>query len=330
MKRDSAPQVLDHFVEGKKAWVRADLKQEDWLFSMSPECLAEVHAAAAQLQTKPTPAEQLDPSQFKMAACRKLMARVADALDNGARFAIVDRLPLDEFGEDTGKGVYWLLSSMIARPVEQKLTGVRTYDVCDTGQKAAAGSGVRPDKTNMEQYFHNDNSYNTTPPEYVGLLCVRPARTGGISHVINFYTVHNELLRTHPEVLPRLYRPFWFDRQKEYLPGEPEVIFEPMFSFDGDSRLRARLGLFQIGSGYTLQNEPMDAEAKAAIAALKEVFAKSALTFDFVLERGQMQFANNRELCHRRTGFEDFDDPAKKRLLVRLWLRNKGGLRYQG
>ena len=106
----------------------------------------------------------------------------------------------------------------------------------------------------MDQFFHNDNSYNTTPPEYVGLLCERPARSGGISHVISFYTVHNELLRTHPEVLPRLYQPFWFDRQKEYGPEDPHVIREPMFSYDG--RLRARLGLFQIQSGYTLQDEP--------------------------------------------------------------------------
>ena len=328
MKRDDAPQVLDHVVEGKKAWVRADLKEEDWLFGLPPECLAEVRAAAAQLRADPMPPERLESSQFKLDECRELMARVGVALDEGARFAIVDRLPLDEFGEDIGKGVYWLLSSMIARPVEQKLTGIRTYDVHDTGKKAAAGSGVRPDMTNMEQYFHNDNSYNTSPPEYVALLCVRAARTGGISHVINFYTVHNELLRTHPEVLPRLYRRFWYDRQKEYRPGEKEVIFEPMFSYDG--RLRARLGLFQIQSGYTLMNEPMDDEAKAAIAALKDVFAKSALTFDFVLERGQMQFANNRELCHRRTGFEDFEEPAQKRLLVRMWLRNAGEQRYQG
>ena len=331
MKRDDANAgILERAVEGKKAWVRADLKEEDWLFRLPPGCLAEIRAAAAQLRADPMPPEKRYSSQFKLDECRKLMARVGEALDEGARFAIVERLPLDELGEDAGKGVYWLLSSMLARPVEQKLTGIRTYDVHDTGRKAAAGSGVRPDQTNMEQYFHNDNSYNTSPPEYVGLLCVRPARSGGISHVINFYTVHNELLRTHPEVLPRLYRPFWFDRQKEYLPGEKEVIFEPMFSFDGDGRLRARLGLFQIASGYTLMNEPMDEEAKAAIAALKEVFAKSALTFDFVLERGQMQFANNRELCHRRTGFEDFDEPAKKRLLVRLWLRNAGEQRYQG
>jgi len=329
MKRDDANAgILDRTVDGKKAWVRADLNEEDWLFRLTPECLAEVRAAAAQLRANPRTVEQIDPSTFDMPACRKLMDSVRTVLDDGVRFAIVDRLPLDEIGDEAGRSVYWILSSMLARPVEQKLTGTMIYDVRDTGKKAAAGSGVRPDQTNMEQYFHNDNSYNTTPPEYVGLLCERPARSGGISHVISFYTVNNELLRTHPEVLSRLYQPFWFDRQKEYLPEEPQVICEPMFSYDG--RLRARLGLFQIQSGYTLQNQPMDEEARAAFAALKEVFAKSELTFDFTLERGQLQYANNRELCHRRTGFEDYEDPAQRRNIVRVWLRNAGERRYQG
>ena len=43
-----------------------------------------------------------------------------------------------------------------------------------------------------------------------------------------------------------------------------------------------------------------------------------------------MQFVNNRELCHRRTQFEDFDNPSEKRLLMRLWLRNAGSIGYEG
>ena len=309
-----------------------------------PAILRRIEHQAAELEARPVPVERLEPAQFRLPACRALMQQVREALDAGARFAVIDRLPIEDFGKDVSRSLYWLLSSLIARPVEQKLTGTLLYEVRDTGKKAFAGSGVRPDQTNMEQYFHNDNSYNTTPPDYVGLLCERPARSGGISHVISFYTVHNELLRTRPEVLPRLYRPFWFDRQKEYLPEEPRVIFEPMFSYerapDGGpggrygghhaGTLRARMGLFKIQSGYTLMSEVMDEEAVAAFAALKEVLAKPELSRDFVLQRGQLQFANNRELCHRRTLFEDFEEPELKRVLLRVWLREAGQRRYQG
>ena len=321
-------QTIDHVVNGKQAWVRTDIQRNDWFFPLTPECRTELQSILGELRAQPRPVEQLDPAQFSLPACRALMRRVQTALDDGVRFAVVDRLPMDEISEAEAKALYWVLSSLLARPVQQKLTGTLVYDVHDTGRKATPGSGVRPDQTNMDQFFHNDNSYNTTQPEYVALLCVRPAKTGGVSQVISFYTLHNELLRAHQEVIPRLYQPFWFDRQKEYLPGEPAVLSAPIFSYDG--RLKVRLGLFQAASGYTLKNEPMDEAAVTAIATLRRVFENEALRFDFVMERGQIQFVNNLELCHRRTTFVDHAEPQNKRLMIRLWLRNAGEPRYQG
>lgn len=322
-------QTIDNIVDGKKAWVRADVTRDDWLFKLTLDCRDELNAIVADLRRRPQPPEQIDAAQLPIPACRALMRRVQAALDEGVRFAVVDRLPLDEISDAEAKSLYWILSSLLARPVQQKLTGTLIYDVHDTGRKATPGSGVRPDQTNMEQFFHNDNSYNTTQPEYVALLCVRPAKTGGVSQVISFYTLHNELLRAHPEVVPRLYEPFWFDRQAEFLPGEPAVLRAPIFSAR-DGRLKARLGLFQAKSGYTMMNETMDESAVAAIDAMRGIFANEALRFDFVMERGQIQYVNNLETAHRRTTFEDFPEPQNKRLMVRLWLRNAGEPRYQG
>ena len=90
---------------------------------------------------------------------------------------------------------------MVSRPVAQKLDGTMIYDVLDTGQQALPGSGIRPDKTNIEIRFHNDNAYNDTPPDYVGLLCLRQAQSGGHSRVLSFQTVHNRA-GAHREHLP--------------------------------------------------------------------------------------------------------------------------------
>jgi hypothetical protein len=79
-----------------------------------------------------------------------------------------------------------------------------------------------------------------------------------------------------------------------------------------------------------MRNETIDAEGAAAIKALREVFADASLQFDFVMERGHLQFVNNREIGHRRTQFEDFEKPEEKRLLMRLWLRDAGDIRYLG
>lgn len=322
-------QSIAHIVEGKKAWVRSDIRRDDWFFKLTPECHSELQTIVAGLRAHPRPVEEIDPAQFAIPACRALMRRVKAALDDGVRFAVVDRLPLDEISDAEGKALYWILSSMVARPVHQKLSGTLIYDVQDTGKKATPGSGVRPDQTNAEQFFHNDNSYNTTQPEYVALLCVRPAKSGGVSQVLSFYTIHNELVRAHKEVLPRLYEPFWFDRQKEYGADGSSVISAPIFAAD-NGRLKVRLGLYQAQGGYTLINETIDAPALAAIDAVKQLFANEALRFDFVMERGQIQYVNNLETGHRRTAFEDFPEPANKRLMVRLWLRDSGDRGYHG
>jgi alpha-ketoglutarate-dependent taurine dioxygenase len=113
------------------------------------------------------------------------------------------------------------------------------FDVTDTGAKLKPGSGIRPTVTNVDLRFHNDNSYNETPPEYVCLLCQQTARQGGVSRVVSVYTVHNTLLEHHADVLPRLYQPFWYDRHTEqHAPGE-STMRRP--SSTGDGALHARL-----------------------------------------------------------------------------------------
>src|SRR5947207_11957944 len=231
-------------IEGPSAWGRRDLREADYGIDLSPACLDEIRRVADETHRYPLPTILCQPDEFDMPHCAAAMARVRDILDRGVRFALIDRLPLDEIGEEAARAAYWLLASMVARPVAQKLDGTMIYDVHDTRRAALPGSGVRPDQTNIELKFHNDNSYNTTPPDYVLLLCLRPARSGGHSRVMSFHTIHNEVLARRPEVLPRLYRPFRFDRQREFWPGEEPVFSAPVFE-TGDE-LRARFSAHQI------------------------------------------------------------------------------------
>ena len=46
---------------------------------------------------------------------------------------------------------------------------------------------------------------------------------------------------------------------------------------------------------------------------------------EFLLQPGDMIFINNLTVLHARSGFENDPDPAKKRLLLRLWLATPDG-----
>ena len=315
-------------IEGPSAWMRADVCTEDWRVELSDTCLDEIRHVVDELRAYPLPTIVLGAGEFAMPACRETMARARDILARGVRFAIVDRLPIAEMDASEATAVYWLLSSMIARPVAQKLDGTLIYDVLDTGQEALPGSGVRPDKTNIEIRFHNDNAYNETPPDYVGLLCLRRAMSGGHSRVISFHTAHNVLQARDPARLVRLYEPFWFDRQREFHAGQSPTFSAPVFA--GGTEIKARFSIHQINSGYALKGEPVDEIGEAALAAMLEIFEDDGLSIDFDLEPGQMQFVDNRALGHSRTAFVDYPEPPHKRHLVRLWLRDGGRRAYPG
>ena len=54
---------------------------------------------------------------------------------------------------------------------------------------------------------------------------------------------------------------------------------------------------------------------------LYEAIASSPdLYFDMDLEPGDVQWLSNHVVLHARTAYEDHDDPAEKRHLLRLWL----------
>src|SRR5256712_9498417 len=121
---------------------------------------------------------------------------------------------------------------MIRRPPRSTLFPYTTlFRSRDTGK--ALEYGVRRSVTNLELQFHTDAPWLALPPERVGLLCLRPAREGGVSQVVSLATVHNELRRRRPDLLPRLYRPFPWDRQAEHAPADDQVAWPPVVPPDG-------------------------------------------------------------------------------------------------
>ena len=67
---------LTHRIEGKQAWTRDTLRQEDWLMKLPPDCLAELRRALIRFRDYRLPMFLLDPADFDLPACRAFMARV--------------------------------------------------------------------------------------------------------------------------------------------------------------------------------------------------------------------------------------------------------------
>ena len=312
--------ILDREIDSSRVWTRSTLSEADWLIPVSAACREEILSWLDFIRKHPLPVLLRHPNQFEMPNCQALMERIRQVLEQGAGHAVLNRLPLDEMDAEEAKALVWVLCSMLGRLVPQKWDGTMIYDVRDEGYTYSIG--VRASVTNVGLDFHTDTPFNDFVPNYVVLLCLNPAQEGGLSRALSLATVHNILRQNFKRHLFRLYQPFYFDRQKEHAPSEPRSRKYPIFRFDGQLHVRCNPTL--VRNGYQLAGEVLDEEGEAALTVLQDVLSDESLWWEGMLERGQVQFLNNRDLAHTRTPFRDTTDPALKRHLVRYWLRDEG------
>jgi alpha-ketoglutarate-dependent taurine dioxygenase len=324
---ESTPNMLNEVIPDRQAWRRQSIAPKDWLVSLPQRCIDELDAAVCQIRRDPLPTMLLDPRQFSLAACAQVMDHVRDQLRTGMGLAVLDRVPVQRYTTEENTALAWLLGSLLGRLVAQKWDGTMVYDVRDTGQ--ALGYGVRRSVTNLDLTFHTDAPWLNLPPELVGLYCINPAREGGVSRFVSLCSAHNEFRRRHPDLLQRLYQPFPWDRQAEHTPDDGKTARRPIFQYDG----RSLTGCFNeklVATGAELAGEPLDCEGQEALEAMREIVDSPELWIEFTIERGQVQFINNRQFAHSRTDFKDAPEPQLRRHLIRLWTREEGRRSFHG
>ncbi len=308
-------------------WLASELKQEDWTVSLNSMASEEIASMVDQTRRNPLPTLLLKPEQFEIHELQSAYEKAKAICDQGAGFAVIDKLPIDDFEIEDMVNVYWTLGQLMGRNVAQKWDGTMIYNVTDTGKKY--GYGVRGSATNVELVFHTDNAFGISVPDYVGLMCKYPAKKGGLSRFCSLYTVHAKMEDKYPDELRRLYQPVYFDRQAEHAIGQAKISYAPIFSWK-NGKLRCRANSSLVRKGYQVGEIVMDTTLINALEAIDEVTSSADLWIEAPLARGEIQYLNNHELGHYRSDFIDHDDGAKKRHLYRLWHRAHGNQTYDG
>jgi alpha-ketoglutarate-dependent taurine dioxygenase len=302
---------------GLLAWKRHELAGREWLVPVPEVCAEEFEQIARASRAHVGPLADLDRRQIALPACAEVMAQMRAKLVDGPGFAVLDRIPVEQYRREESQAIGWVLANLIGRIVAQKRDGTRLYDVRDTGK--AVAHGVRRSITNLEQEFHTDGGWLPLTPSFIGLYCLQPAAEGGMSRCASLVTVH-QALRGDPELLARLHEPFWWDRQAEHAEGDAPHSREPIY-WKAGGRIFARYYDDYVRQGYALAGEPLDRAGAAALEAMREVIEAEENWIELHLERGQFLYVNNRQIAHSRTAFRDDD---AKRHLMRFWNRDEG------
>ena len=310
-----------------KVWAANDLSPIDWLVSVGDAAKAELDVVVKTLRQQSLPVYLLSPDQFELTVTRQFMCAARQRAYDGHGFAIVDRLPLDDWSLDEAKAMVWLILSCMSQPVAQSAQGEIFRNIMDTPTQESRkyDRGL----TQAQLTFHTDNSGNRNLPNFSTLLCVRAAEDGGLSEYCTIYSLYNAMVKDAPQQLERLFQPFYHNRQGIQIDGELDLVWAPAIGYDG-KRLLSRISQNKIPSGYERAGVELDNLGRDALETAVEIIRSHDISAKYMLERGQLLIFNNREGLHHRGPFKNGETVETQRHMIRLWLRDEGRRFFDG
>lgn len=299
-------------------WTAATLDPAStWYYTLPDHALHALDQMVVELRANPRPLPEAVLPPEHAATLREALNPALTVLERGRGYVIIQGLDVSRCSEEECKAIYRLTGQGLGVPFEQNVQGTVLYDVRDTGQKVS--QGARFSVTNAESSFHTDNSFGETVLDYVGLLCLKTARSGGINQMVSGFAACDILRREFPEELATLCRPYHVDRRGGVKEGQSPTAFIPVLEFQGDELL-VRYLRYWIHVGHDKAGAPMSPEQVRALDTFDAVLNRPELRSEFALKPGDMFFINNRWTLHNRTAFDDYEELERRRHLVRLWI----------
>jgi alpha-ketoglutarate-dependent taurine dioxygenase len=308
-------------IADRSVWTGAELQgRTDWVSYLSPEQIAELGGAIATALRDGRSYGDMALEGVALPSLAPAAAGWLDEIEDGRGFVLIRGLPVADYTAAEARMAYWLLGLHLGVPTSQNAAGDLVADVRDTGSDYNQPA-VRGYTTSAGIKFHTDYS------DVVGLLCLQKAKSGGLSSVASVASVYNEMLQQRPDLVGALYQPFYHDWRDEQQPGAKPYDLSPVFAYV-EGKLSIRYSPTSIRAAQRFGELPrLTAEQNEALDLINDVANGEGQTLFMDFEQGDVQLLNNYAVLHSRTEFEDYEDPARKRHLLRMWLQLRNGRR---
>lgn len=306
--------IPEQAITSPAAWLGKDERRKsDWIYRLDDGEIAELEAALRSAKASGLPLEEISREDFPLPTLAGAIRAWAEDLHHGRGFVLVKGLPVARYSEEDAEIIYWGIGRYLGEAVSQNAEGDLLGHVRDVGADPN-DPNVRLYKTRAKQDFHTDGS------DIIGLLCLRTAKSGGESQLVSSVTIFNEVLRRRPDLVPLLFEPFHWDRHG----GEPEGAKPywtfPICTFKG-GRLRTFFAAWYIWQAQRHRDVPrLTPEQIELIGLIEEIAHDPDFHLDMDFEVGDMQLLKNSVILHARGEYEDWDEPDRRRHLLRLWL----------
>jgi len=306
-------------ITGPAVWDRKQIEADaSWLFQLSKQTLQELDVAVKALSGRDIEFSTLTQADFILPSFCATAEAMQDVLGYGRGLAKLSGFEVANYTLDQVKLAYFGISLHLGIPVSQSYRGDYIGEVIDKQDPVDR----RPYHNGGEFIMHRDPT-----ADLVGLMSIRKGKTGGLSRVMSSATVHNVLLAEKPELMSTFYQGYPYMRTTPDR-GDTELYTPykiPVFKFAYEGEFMAHYipgfsEFYQERDGMASDHIEVTAQT-----AIKDVlWHRPELYLETILKPGDMQFVNNRFLMHARTDYEDWDEPSKYRLLLRIWMQLPG------
>jgi hypothetical protein len=287
-----------------------------WSYQMTDRDADELADGIAAVRRAGVPVVDVDRESFPLKTFGDVLLDVRRELMDGLGIVMMQNFPLDRFDREETAIAYIGLGSYLGETKSQNKTGHILGHVKDLG-------GDYQDPLTRGYMTHAEMRFHTDACDYVGLLCLQTSKSGGASRIASSVTVYNRMLERRPDLVEALTQDFYRSRSGEVSPGDLPYFKQPIFSFTDGYFSATGVGAV-IDKAQKLPSVPKFTPAqKEAVEVYRQTVEESALDIDF--QRGDIQFLNNFVMLHTRREYEDWAEPARKRHLLRLWLRDPNG-----
>ncbi len=297
-----------------RAWRGADMAaRTDWIHELDADDVAELDAAVDRAIAAGTDLVTMSATDFPVPRLAPRLAAIRRELLHGRGFALIRGWPSEHRTLRQSATAFRGMGAHLGEAVSQNGKGHVLGHVANLGLDYAAPE-TRGYQTTAELHYHVDGG------DLVGLLCVRPSRSGGLSKIASSTTVWNEIVRRRPDLARALMRPYAFTRWGEIGAGQRPWFELPLFQPHA-GRMVAVIVQSAIAKAQAFGDAPrLDAAQTEALRMVQAVADEPGLRLDMDFRPGDVQFLCNHSILHSRTAYEDWPQPERRRHLLRLWL----------
>lgn len=280
------------------------LERPDWRMTWTEAELAEIDRLVE------------DPEADVPSAAPQVTARLhglRDALEEGSGAALIQGLDVTRRAPDQWAALFERLSGQIGTPISQSAAGEKVFSVRNAGF-ADDDPRARGPNTNRKLSFHTDRC------DVIAFLCLQAAREGGDNQVVSSAAIYNAMLSRHPDLLEVLMKPFYYQRHNVDVANEQPWTRQPIFSFH-EGHFAANFLRVLIERAHANPELPdLSDTQREALDTLESIADDPSFHVTFRQAPGDLVFFNNWVTLHRRTAFEDYPEPNRRRHILRIWL----------